>query len=431
MMTKKSQLYQLWFENKDLKVLEAAKKIGLDKSSAFRYIRQFKKGLGPGKNTEYSGVEREGVKREFTETSGTVEVFSFHVRTLEDALEISDVDLEKWEVDRYIINSWEVTMKLNQEDGTQEPETKTNYQVKVWLKPKTPKPLEVAMERLIATIPKFKADRVPKFSAGSGNAAEIALLDAHFGKFSWGKETGRVDYDLRIATRYYLNACKQTLNFVLPHSPEKIFFIVGQDLMHTENFLGKTPLGGNTLDVDSRLPKIYYAALETVTRCIYLARDVAPVSVLWIPGNHDMHSSFYLCSALKEHFRQDKHVEIDNSPSWRKRVLWGNLLVGWTHEIVSRHNAWANELAQAWPEDWGKSKFREWHFGHKHRKSETKTHPVMTQGGVIMRQLTALSPIDAWHYQNLFTDAVPGGESFLWTKDQGIVANFTAWVKEE
>lgn len=51
-----------------------------------------------------------------------------------------------------------------------------------------------------------------------------------------------------------------------------------------------------------------------------------------------------------------------------------------------------------------------------------------TQGGVLLRQLTALSPVDRWHFENLFTDAIPGGEAFLWDKDYGVFTNISAWT---
>ena len=117
------------------------------------------------------------------------------------------------------------------------------------------------------------------------------------------------------------------------------------------------------------------------------------------------------------------------SPCTRKARLWGNLLVGWAHDCNARQAGWANELAQAFPKEWGQSVYREWHHGHKHSKKEVKTAPVMTHGGVLLRQLTALSPIDAWHFENLFTSAVPGGEAFLWSKDRGIFSNFVAWTE--
>jgi hypothetical protein len=49
-------------------------------------------------------------------------------------------------------------------------------------------------------------------------------------------------------------------------------------------------------------------------------------------------------------------------------------------------------------------------------------------GGVVLRQLTALSPVDKWHTDNLFTDAVPGGEGYIWNKTKGVTANFMAWT---
>ena len=51
------------------------------------------------------------------------------LETLEDALEFCEADLEKYEVDRYIFNSWDVVMKV---DDT--PVKRTNYQVKIWFK---------------------------------------------------------------------------------------------------------------------------------------------------------------------------------------------------------------------------------------------------------------------------------------------------------
>ena len=71
-----------------------------------------------------------------------------------------------------------------------------------------------------------------------------------------------------------------------------------------------------------------------------------------------------------EHFRNDDRVIVDNTPPWRKARLWGNLLIGWTHDANVRQTNVVNMLPQFFPELWGKSKFREWHTGHKHTKKE-------------------------------------------------------------
>ena len=187
-------------------------------------------------------------------------------------------------------------------------------------------------------------------------------------------------------------------------------------------------MAGHVLDNDSRLPKIIEAGKSSLFKMVYKCRDIAPTECLWIPGNHHQYSSLWLAMLIDEHFRDDKYVTVDYGPQKRKARLHGNLLVGWCHAITGKQTSWANELAQAFPKEWGKSKFREWHHGHLHKKNEVKTMPIFTSGGVLMRQITALSPIDAWHYDNLFTDAVPGGESFVWSKNDGVIANFTIWT---
>jgi len=357
---------------------------------------------------------------------------SLEIKTLDDLIKKAEVDLNIWRVEKHLINNWTIIAKVKVGD-VETPQSYTNYQVKAWFKPRIIQPLETSIRELIKEIPKFKyPNRKPKRLKASDFALEMAPYDAHFGKLAWGKETGQGDYDAKIAGTWFLDSIAQNLDYSTAFPISKIYYILGQDLIHAENFMGQTPLGGNKLDVDSRLIKLYTTAKECTLKAIYMCRDVAPVEVLWIPGNHDMHASFYLSDVVKEHFRNDKYVTVDNTPPWRKARLWGTLLVGYTHDTSGRRGIVnVNILAQFWPELWGKSKFREVHSGHKHKKEETKFYPTLTVGGVLIRQIPAISTIDAWHYQEGFVDAVPAGESFVWSKDCGVCAHYTAFVGEK
>lgn len=262
----------------------------------------------------------------------------------------------------------------------------------------------------------------------NGIAAEITTFDAHLGKLAWEQETGYRHYDLNIAAKDYIYATERNLALIAPHKPEKIFYIIGQDMYHIDNMSGHTTGGDHTLDVDGRITKVHNKAFIISRDNIFKASKIAPVEVIWIPGNHDFLASYMLCFALKQFFLNDSRITVDIGENPRKARLWGNLLVGWTHRIVGKHTVWSNELAQAFPELWGKSIFREWHHGDQHKKQDVKITPVFTSGGVVCRQITALSPVDKWHTDNVFTDAVPGGESFLWDKETGVFANFTTWI---
>lgn len=345
------------------------------------------------------------------------------------------VDLNIWKIKSHRItgNIWTVNGKFPISDGSKlvEWSEATNSQLKIIIDYERiiSEPIQTALQDFIKDIPTFNCtDKPSKFKAKGDICLEIAPLDAHIGKLAWLWETLYRNYDTNLSLEDLSYVIDKHLEWGSLFKPSVIEYVLGQDMFHVDNMASHTTGGDHTLDVDGRITKILQKSLGVILKSVYKCRQVAPVKIRWVPGNHDFFASFALASILKEHFRNDKYVEVDITNASRKAVLWGNLLVGWTHRIVGRHNTWGNELAQAFPELWGKSKFREWHHGDQHKKQNVKAWPVFTSGGVLCRQLTALSPVDKWHFENLYTDAIPGGESFLWSKDMGVFANFIAWI---
>lgn len=373
---------------------------------------------------------------------------------INDIIKLSGLDTKVWRVKEHKLtaNAWGVTMKQKEFRAKSESLGETsagfpqkefeakshtwaeqayNYQLKVEIRfERINAHVEESLKTFIKDfIPIFKYNSsIPKFDPGSGIALEVAPLDAHLGKLAWLMETGYRHYDTRIAMEDLEYAVDRQLNWAMPFKPEKIFYILGQDMYHIDNIAGKTTFGDHAMDVDGRITKIHELSYAVNLRNILKCRALAPVEIIWSPGNHDYLASHMLCFALQQYFRKDEYVTVDLGHTTRKARLWGNLLVGWTHRIVGRHNTWGNELAQAYPELWSKSIFREWHHGDQHKKQNVKLVPTFTSGGVLCRQLTALSPVDRWHFENLYTDAIPGGEAYLWSKTRGIFANFIAWT---
>ena len=433
-MTKKDLIIQAFDSDNGFDRTALSKTHGINRPYISQVLQNYR-GNFTGVIEDKTGVDlkdNDSAKADYKGETATVETRSFKIKSAEEACKYAEVNMDIWEVERQIVNFWDVTMKVKNNAGVEVPETRRNYQIKVWLRRKIKKNIEEALERLVERIPDFKYSKFTPthFGSRSGYAAEIAPLDAHLGKLAWAMETQQRDYDLKIGVDDYAYANDQSLEWISPFCPEKIFYILGQDLMHTENLEGVTHRGGNVLDVDSRLDKLMDAAIDITIKNINRCRSMAPVEVILVPGNHDLYASKWLARCLDRHYRKDKHVEVDYGPNNRKARLWGQTLVGWSHEIPpAKAAAYVNELAQIFKEEWSKAEYVEIHYGHKHKKAETKTLPVTTHGGVLLRQLTALSPIDYWHYDNMFTDAVPGGESFVWHKELGVVANFTAWTK--
>ena len=351
--------------------------------------------------------------------------------TLEDLIEIAQIDLDKWKIDRWVANSWNVTMKIKNANGTDTPDTKTNYQIKAWLKAKMPEPFEIALERLLDKLPSINPEKLPdpKYLK-SDYAVEICPFDMHYGKLACHLETHQGNMDVKICDEVFIDAIARNLNHAKHYPISKIYYILGNDLMHVENIWAQTPMGQHRLDTDDRLSKVIEHCEAATVKAILMCREVAPVEVIWIPGNHDPHASYWMSRVIATYFKDDPHIIVDNSPAPQKARAWGDLLVGWAHNSSGRVAApLVNLLAQYFPKEWGESRYREWHTGHKHKKNETKFMPVDTIGGVLIRQIPAMSTVDYWHTENVFTDAVPACESFLWHKQTGVEGHFTANVE--
>ena len=217
------------------------KQFNLPEWKARTYISLYRKKYGSAK-TQVSTKKEINIDEKPNSTY--VSVRSLDVKTPEDALKIAKIDMSVWEIERQLVNSWEVTMGLTK-SGTGKPETYTNWQVKVWLKRKVVNSQETAIKNLIKEIPKFRFDRVPRFvpSANKDIAAELDLFDAHISKLAWHEETGRGDYDLPISCDDFHNAGEKNLSQIAIFNPSKIYFIIGQDYLHVENYQGTTTNG--------------------------------------------------------------------------------------------------------------------------------------------------------------------------------------------
>jgi hypothetical protein len=310
-----------------------------------------------------------------------------------------------------------------------------NWQVKVWLEKKSELDAEAAIGRLLKRIPNFKyrvyKPYAVKKSHDSGNLGLICNFDAHIGKLAWDVETGQGDYDIPIAVEEFDHVTDVNLERVAMFNPEKLMYILGQDMLHYENLEGVTPKGRNILDTDGRLSKLQDAAIDVCVRNILKCRAVAPVEVILVQGNHDQTSSLWLDKVLRAWFRGDEYVTIDCEPRLRKARLWGKTFLGMAHKVpAGKIPAVHAEFSTGrdTKEMWGKAEYREILFGDQHKKMQWKVGSQVTHGATLFRQLTALSKIDYWHYENMFTDAVPGGEAFVYNKETGCIANFIEWT---
>lgn len=341
------------------------------------------------------------------------------VVTVEDALKKGGVDPEQWEVDRFVLNSWEV--------GAKGPDRRVRvtplWQVKVWLKAKKGwnanefRALLAADLRKLAPsyhTPRYVHQRQPIL-------AELSICDAHFGKLAWQPETGQ-DYDLKIAERRYMTAARDLIARASREELERLVFVVGNDFYHTDH-KGLTT-AGTPQDCDGRWQKAFRVGKDCCVTLAEEAAQICPVDFIVVAGNHDREKVFCLGEVLEARFHKHPQVSVLNSPDCYAYYRWGKVLLGFVHGENYGSKTKRAELPQTMatdrPQDWAETSWREWHLGHFHSETEDvwQYRRVEQVRDMAVRVLPSLSSTDAWHRQAGYA-SVLAAECHLYHKEKG------------
>jgi len=359
---------------------------------------------------------KEGTSYDEAGNQATLIVVSRQISTLDDALKYAEVDLTVWEVERFLVNSWEMG-SVDKETG---PCVTPLWQVKVWLRRRSPAPVERALEALIEKVHVAKSYPVPK--QNGHRMVEVALYDPHFGMLAWAAETGE-DYDLNIARHVVGDAAAQIAAQTKGLDLDYYLVVFGNDWMHVNDPTALTPRGQNRLDVDGRLGKITEEAEGGLWDMVDMLAKKAPVKLIWIPGNHDPQTSYWMLRATAQRYRNDGRVEVDTSPKPRRYHEYGVNLIGFLHGCDLPASRWKEMpgimAAEAARE--GKFKgdqYREIHHGHKHTQKELSFVSADTHGGWVIRCIPSLVGTDFWSFQQGYVHDRTA-QYFIWHKERG------------
>jgi hypothetical protein len=291
-------------------------------------------------------------------------------------------------------------------------------------------PLEIAIKNLVKRLPKYKRKKVDRIGDPKGDyMLEIALNDVHWGLHAWRQETGD-DWDLKITDEFYRVAIEKLLGLTQRYDRiSKILFPIGQDFYHINNPANTTPRNSNPLDADNRLAKIFEVAKMAVIKAIDFCLEIAPVHIMYIPGNHDPETSWYLIEVLNAWYRDEPDAVVDTSPMGRKFIEWGKCMIGFTHGIDEAERDLPAILMGQEPEMFGRTKYREIHIGHLHKKREVRWVSTDTHVGTVVRMLPSLCGTDKWHFDKGYVNKLQAGEAYLWDKQNGNIGYFTVNLK--
>lgn len=343
------------------------------------------------------------------------------IKILDDFLTQCNVDTEIYEVDRYLLNAWDVTMKIDNTHG----ETYTNYQIKVWLKKKTIVfDHEMFTKELIEDVRQYSKPFEILKPTNSEIMFEFPIVDPHWGKLGWGVETGGGNYDFKIATQRFNDSFDHHLSTVLRLcTPEQIVFFLSGDIFNSDvDYPHPMTTRKTPQENDYRWQKAFRTVRTVIGAKIEQAAQIAPVKVIPIQGNHDFQKMFYLTEAFAAKYYNNPNITIDDSPRTRKYHVWGDVLLGFAHG--NRKDEGEKRLSylmqQEQRENWGKTKFAEWHLGDIHHNKQISFISTEDNQGMVMRYLWSFKELDGWESQKGYLSE-KGSSSFLWDKKKGLI----------
>ena len=329
--------------------------------------------------------------------SGT---FDHEPKSAEEIIQLLKIDKNKWKLSQYwnkqMGDHWRVSALISQIKNSDEKHFEEL--LKNW-KPQQYK------------LPKTKLNK-----KGEKVCAVMSLQDIHFGKQC--NETIDKDFEETI-----INLLERATP---AHSIEKMYFVVGGDLINMDTFEGTTT-SGTGLDNCMTATDAYIQAFDAMHWAIgYIKAFCKELVVVYVPGNHDRLSSFHLVHALSQSINSSE-ITWDIKYEERKVHVWYNNFNAFEHGDKRSKN---NPLiyASEYPKQWGETVNRTLFKGHIHTDRKVEYMTSNETAGFIEKTLPSLGKTDYYHYSNKYVGNRRTGKLELQHPTLGNIAEFAHQV---
>ncbi|MFD1176878.1 hypothetical protein ACFQ3W_11280 [Paenibacillus puldeungensis] len=296
-------------------------------------------------------------------------------------LEAHGYDHKEWEL---VSSKWSEWNQHNKQDGTV-----TLFSSQITVKPKQNVVDWDGIIKKIETIKPVIIETEPKESAKYLN---LPLFDMHFG----------------ISTYEYYKDTQRDIIQLLEQGYKEVLFIIGQDLLHNDDFRGRTSSGREIEKVNMEkawddVMLFYMPILDTaLKRC-------GKVTAIYSKGNHDESMSWAFVKCLEARYPQ---IHFDTRFKERKAHVLGLNFIGINHGDKKKEDRLTENFSTEFPLEWSRAKTREIFTGHLH------TERVVDKGGAVIRRMPTGNETDDWHDDYGYTTAHKRFEVFEYTEDK-------------
>lgn len=249
-------------------------------------------------------------------------------------------------------------------------------------------------------------------------AGVVGLTDLHMGKYSDAGENFE-SYNRKTAKERLLNGTADLLGRLSNFGrPDKLIVPIGSDFLHVDNDLGNTTRG-TVQDMDGTPAEILIESCQLMEDWVHMLRQVGPVDLVLMSGNHDRMTGLAVLLYLEALFRNvpDVTVSLDRTP--RVYRAYGQNLIGFAHgDTVNKTQDLAGLMAREAAKFWSDCPYRTIYTGHLHYE-KTETDVAF---GVTRRQIPSLSGPDRWHARHGYLGAQKSLPLYLHDHKRGLVA---------
>ena len=283
--------------------------------------------------------------------------------------------------------------------------------------------------------------------ADGENLLVIDLSDVHFLKLCVASETGYT-YNRDVARHRVIEGVKALLRMAKPFHVGRILFVLGNDILHTDNSKNTTT-SGTPQDTDGTIFQGFSDAKSAMIGAIEEAAKVAVVDLLHVPSNHDWVMGWALSQCLGAWFKDHPGVNSTDyglSEMHRKYYRFGSNLLGLSHGDGAKEEKLYGLMVSEARSHIGECKNLYWllhHVHHKDRKRRgvdvfltEKDHNGMTahhfgssspEGAhVKIEYVRSPSPPDSWHHRQGYMNR-QGVECFIFHPEDGQKVRLTEW----
>ena len=240
--------------------------------------------------------------------------------------------------------------------------------------------------------------------------------DIHIGKLCTSFETGQ-DYNQQIAVKRVKEGVTGIINKSRGFNIDKIIFIGGNDILHTDT-PKRTTTAGTSQDTDGMWYENFLMAKQLYVDVLEMLLTIADVHFVFNPSNHDYTNGFFLADVVSTYFRNCSNITFDCSIAHRKYTMYGNSLIGTTHGDGAKQNDLGMLMSIEAKGMWANATHRYFYTHHVHHKTSKDLINVTVES------LRSPSPSDSWHHRAgyISPEAIEG---FIHSKVHGQIARLT------